>query len=238
MLACFDWTYGSRWTAAFDPVTRMYVLCVGRKVNTTRVMDGQSVAGFNDIAIRFSLETGKFQPLMLKDVVHLSVRHVPATVGTESDQDFLTGMGPHASADQFNFGYAGGDADGVVTSTDFNGKLAASSTTTSVTYSQTGISDNALVGQTVTLFYPPADTGFPGVTVQKEISSNSTSGSNLTINWVGALTVPTSTEWTVRIAGLYRIWDIRARLHPDPRVRTKISAVTIKCHDLVGSESL
>lgn len=238
LLDCLDWTYAPRWTAAFDPVTRMYVLCVGRKTNSTRAMDGQSVTGFNDIAIRFSTETGKFQPLMLKDVVHLSVRHVPDTVGTESEQDFLTGMGPHASADQFNFGYAGGDADGVVTSTDNNGKLAASSTTTSVTYGQAGISDNALVGQTVTLFYPTVDTGFPGVVVQKEISSNTTSGGSLTINWVGALTVPTSTEWTVRISGLLRQWDVRSRLHPDPRVRSKVTAVTIKTHDIIGAESL
>lgn len=234
-----DFTYSARWIGAYDPSLNLYCVAVGRKVNSSRTMDGQAVAGFNDRILRWSVETGTYSPPLALDTVHLSTRPIPASLGDTGDQLLLTAFGPHASALRLNFGKAFGDADGVVTSSDYDGKLASSSTTTSATYTRTAGSTDDLQGMTITLRYPSTDSNYPGIVVQRTISGNTYSGGNVVVSWAGALTVPSGTNWTVRLNGVHRAIEVArgAYLDDDPKALTRVDRITTLWHDVIGAEA-
>lgn len=239
-LAELDFAYSERWVGAYDPLWNQYVLAVGRKVNSSRAMDGQSVAGLNDRILRWSLDTQTYAPPMALDAVHLNLRTIPSSIGGTGAHLKLTAFGPHASALQLNFGYAGGDADGVVTSTDYDGKLASASTTTSATFTRTAGSTDDLQGMTIALRYPSGDSNYPGVVVQKTISGNTYSGGNVVVSWVGALTVPSGTNWTCRLNGWWHFLDCAygIPLDDDPKALTRVDKVSFLLHDVIGAEAV
>lgn len=237
-----DWTYAQRFTGDVEVETGYYCIGVVRLVNSTRAMDGAAVAGFCDRVIRWDTRhTTYAPPLSFGDFTHLKTRKDGGNNVTTA-RLWLMAMGPHGHSLRLRYGWSGGgplDVSGVT----YDGYLATANTTTSATITLAGISDNALAGRSVYLYYPTTDTGYPGEPVLRTIVSNSTSGSALTINWTGALTVPSGTKWTVRIAGLIRRvetrLDMRAHVgNIPPKTRVQVQKVTVQYHDVVGTEGV
>lgn len=228
----WDWDYMVRSSSAFDRESGCWCLSVPCEVSSQRPQDGASATGFPHLIYRHDGQRW-FPPLSV-DTVDLAVRPHTTSEGTVDAPTELVFVGPHGTLGQLNFGWSGGDADGDVSASDFDGKLATASTTTSATVTLSGISDNALVGQLVLLRYPDDDTGFPAEVAVKTIVSNTTSGSSLTIGWVGALTAPSGTEWTVRIAGWPHEADLR--FFPGGDIMDIVDVEFIH-RDVVGAES-
>lgn len=231
----WDWSYMDRCCAAEDGDNGHVCWAVPRLVNSSRPQDGASVAGIPDMIYRFDYKSSRWVPPLRLDTVGL--RFLPfGTAGTNDNTVYLLHVSPYGTLGQMNWGWAGGPS-GAVSGTDYDGKLASATTTTSATFGVTGIT--GLVGWTVTLTYPSGDSNYPYVVVQKTISSFTDSGSATTVNWQGALTAPSGTEWTVRLAGLWRPLDVvidPLQYQMGPRVQLQMVDAVLQ--DVVGTEAV
>jgi len=142
---------------------------------------------------------------------------------------------------QLNYGHSSGGADDI-TGTIYDGALATGHSTTTAVITQSGVTNDDYNGMLVALFYPLVDTGFPGLIAIRTITDTAVSGSAVTITWAGALTVPTSTKWTVRVAG----HAVVVRLDPDwsqylqlePGSEIQVHDLKAEYHDVIGSEAV
>jgi len=240
-----DPTYLNRIVGAEDTDLHSINWIVPRRVNASRPMDGASTAGICDRVIRYNMANKTFFCPLDIELVHISQRPNPTNDGDVDEKTELTGMGPHAGKRLLlNYGHSGGGADDV-SGAAYNGLLASAHSTTSATVTLAGISADALIGQSVELYYPSTDDNFPSVRVRKTISDNTASdGSNLvTISWQGALTVPSGTKWTVRVAGFTHVHDFRPDLREyiqdlPPEHALEIKGEEYRLRDVVGAESI
>jgi len=234
--------YPFRWPVCEDPDTGLVCFGVSRKTNASRPMDGASVAGIVDYIYRWNPRLGLWSPPRQLDVAHMCSRPNGAK-GTENEKTRWMVMTPHGTCSQMNFGRAGGDADGVVTSANYDGILASSNTTTTAVIAMSGISADDFKGHTVVLTYPSGDSTYPYVKVQKTISDNTaTSGGNITITWAGAVTVPSTSFWTVRVSG-YRDrldlgHDLRDVIQMEPDEFAELQHVEVRLRDAIGREAV
>jgi len=235
-VSCIDTTYNDRIVGAIDPDLHMVCWTVPRKTNSSREMDGAGTAGICDQIWRYDYQHRIMSPPIELEVVHLSRRAMPSTQGTTDSRHRLSAMGPHGGVIEMNRSWGGGVGDS--DDTDYDGLLATATTTTTADVTLSGITDSDLIGKTVTLYYPTDDDNFPGVTVQRTISGNTTSGSTLTITWQGALTVPSGTEWTVRIGGLRRDFDAMPDGYLPSGTRFRATDADHTPFDVVGQESV
>jgi hypothetical protein len=217
---------------------------VPRRTNSSRPMDGASTAGIPDWVIRFSMLTKRFYCPLDHELVWMGQVPNPGSVG-DVKPALLQAVGPHAAARlQLNYGKSGGGPDDV-SGGDYDGKLSSDDQTTSVEIALAGITADDLIGKRIELYYPSTDTGFPSVRVRKTISDNTvTDGSgNVVLSWVGALTVPSGTNWTVRFCGWTcvkdSLVDVRDYL-PDlpPGHSIEVQDVECRLHDVVGAEAV
>lgn len=241
---CWDTStnYPNRWCVAEDPDLRLVCFSVTRKTNASRPMDGASVAGTPDYIYRWNPRIGAWSAPRQLDCAHLSCRP-NGTAGSENEAARLMVMTPHGTCSQMNYGHAGGVSNGVVTSANYDGILASANTTTTATIAMSGISADDFKGHTVTLTYPSGDSTYPYVKVQKTISDNTaTSGGNITITWTGAVTVPSTSFWTVRVSG-YRDriefeGDVRDLLQLQADQYAGVERVEVRLRDVVGTEAV
>ena len=237
---CLDWDNIQHASAAFDPDRRLVCFALPRSVNATRAMDGASVAGTPDLILRWDDKRASWQAPLQIDVTHITTR-TNAAKGTRSDKTYLMAMGPGGYSYKLGYGWGGGGPDDI-SGTGYDGILATSSTTNTAVFTLAGVSADQFNGLTVTLQYPTTDTGYPGFPVQRTITDTAVSGSTVTITWQGALTVPSSTEWTVRIAGLMRAADWIGTpedyAQAEPGAETQVQAVVVDFVDMAGQEAV
>ena len=237
----WDTTYADRWIVCEDSRSGDIIFAPTRKTNSSRPMDGASAAGLIDTLYRWIPSRGVWDCPLQMDVTHLSAR-TNGAAGAAHQQPVLMAVGPHGGAvSQLGVGHSGGvpSCGGAA----YDGILASANNTTTATIALAGIAADELNGQTVTLRYPSGDSTYPYVQVQKTISDNTaTSGGNVTITWVGAVTAPTTSFWTVRIAGLKRC----ARVSLDPRALGvgapdsyyQLHEIEARFKDRVGAEAI
>jgi hypothetical protein len=237
-----DPTYLERICAAEDPNLNAMCWLVPRRTNSDREMDGAATAGICDRVLRYDMEHGSFFAPLSLEATHLIRRKNPATKGTITEETFLMAMGPHyGSALRLNYGWSGGGpAD--VSGASYDGLLASAEDTTSVTVALAGISADALIGQTLLITWPSADTGFPDCWALRTISDNTaTAAGNVTITWIGALDAGTSTKRTVYLAGWPHVADLRADMAALVQVgadqSVQLQAAELRLMDVVGAES-
>lgn len=242
---CWDWANITRAHACEDHQNRYWCLAIPRKTNSSRPMDGASTAGICDTIYRWDFVYGLWACPLAVETVDLDAQEAITQGQTTRARVGLWAMGPHGTCIRFGIGRAGGTTNGVVTSANYDGILCASSTTTSATFALSGISANDFVGYQIVIYYPTTDTGFPSFWAVKTISSNTaTSGGNITVNWQGALTVPSSTQWTVRVAGhilvpFFRVGDLLALIpNAPPDARAELIGWRTEWSDEVGAESV
>lgn len=239
--------YAERWMIVEDPSTGSIWFGMTRKTNASRPLDGASVAGIVDTWWRWLYRRNVWDVPYQLDLTHLAYRTngTVASAASASGGPLLMGVNHCGTVVQLGFGHAGGDADGVVTSTDYDGKLASANTTLTATIALAGISADALIGQTITLRYPSTDGAYPYRVIQKTISDNTaTSGGNVTITWEGAETAPTTSFWTVRLCG--RLLRVRVALDPrglpvagaSPASYYQLHQVEARFKDKVGAEAI
>ncbi len=232
-----DTTYLDRVTLAVDPLGYVCILAP-RLTNSSRPLDGASTAGIADRIYRWDYRHRVWAPpLALGDLVHLSARQNPAAGGT-STKVVLMASSPNGYVLETNKGWSGGGALDV-SGTEYDGQLTTSVTTLTATYVEAGVSNDDYNGMTVELFYPTGDTVYPGLRVTRTITDTVVSGSNVTIHWLGALTVPSASgNWTVRVAGLGGVSDIAMRLDIPAGFKARLMGVRAKYHHMVGEESV
>jgi len=149
---------------------------------------------------------------------------------------------PNGYIHELHKGWSGGGALDV-SGTAYDGQLTTSVTTLTATYIEAGVSNDDYNGMTVELFYPTDDTAYPGLRVLRTITDTVVSGSNVTIHWVGALTVPSASgNWTVRVAGLPGAADlafnVRDIVEVPPGFKIQIKGVRVKFHHMIGEEAV
>ena len=241
-LDSLDWTYAVRWCSAEDPDLGYWCIAVTRKTNASRPMDGASVAGVPDLILRYDFNHDFWACPIQMDVTHLSCRKNGGD-NVVSSKAYLMAMSPNGYALQLNHGMSGGGADDV-TGTIYDGALATAHSTTSATITQSGVTNDDYNGMLAVLYYPTVDTGFPGIIAIKVITDTVVSGSNVTISWAGALTVPTSTKWTVRVGGRAAVldWMGSLRAYAGGRIpagwEAQLDSVKIELADVIGVEAI
>ena len=209
-LDCLDLDNIDRASAAVDFDNHLWCCLVPRLTNASRAMDGASTAGIPDLIIRYDWRHGVRCPdLKVGDLTHIS--STPnGTVGAQSLDVKLMGMGPHGYCVELQTGTSGGGATSAATDANNNGKLASSFTATTAVIEASGTLIDALIGQSLMIYYPTVDTTYPGVFALKTISDNTAeSGGTLTVTWKGSLPLHSSTLPTLRVAGLPVFWRCR-----------------------------
>lgn len=240
MLDRLDYSYRDRWVVAEDPQGYVCIL-VTRLTNSSRPLDGASVAGIADTILRFDYRNnGWAAPLRVGDITHISTRSNGAAGATGGNPELMAGSYTGRIL-QLGFGFSGGGpAD--VSGTLYDGQAATTSGTTSAVFTEAGVSNDQFNGMTVTLKYPDDDTVYPGLIATKTITDTAVSGSDVTVSWQGAITVPSASgAYTVRIAGLPRIHDIAfdASMLPNipPGHQARIKGVRLIFQHIIGAES-
>lgn len=239
-----DWAYVSRWPGCVDPKGFFYCLGVTRLVNSSRPADGGANAGFCDRIMRFDIRHARWAtPLAIGDFVHLSAGRAGVSGAASTRESFVYAFGAYGRILKLDLGWSGGgplDVSGAV----YDAKLATANTATTAVVTQAGVGGNTLIGNLVVLKYPDDDANYPGWLVERSISGNDTSGSDLTLAWQGALTVPSgSGKWTVRIAGRLVREDIRddwrryAQMR-DPGGKLRLKCIAASLHHVVGAEAV
>lgn len=239
--------YPDRWMIEEDPQTGSIWFGMTRKTNASRPMDGASVAGIVDTFWRWLPTRGFWDVPYQQDLVHIIARTNGAEAASQVGPTLLMGVNHMGGVVQLGAwaGLTGGVSDGVVSSADYDGILASANNTTTATIALAGISADALIGLTVTLRYPSADSTYPYRVVQKTIIDNTaTTGGNVTITWSGAVTAPSTSFWTVRIAGM--LCRLRGPLDPrglpvagaTPASYYKLDQLEWRFKDKVGAESI
>lgn len=204
-----DWAYASRICSTWNPVLNAVYWLVPRLTNSSRAFDGASTAGICDRVWRFDLAHGVRMPDLPLEATHILARTNPASQGGNGTETKVFAIGPYGGLLELDTGWSGGQG-GDYSGATYDGLLATATTTTTATVTLAGVTADDFKHFVVVLFYPLVDTGFPGVFAIRTISTNTaTSGGSVVISWAGALTVPTSTEWTVRIAAAPSFLDIR-----------------------------
>jgi hypothetical protein len=236
----FDWAYASRVVCSEDPALNMVTFIVPRGTNSSRPLDGASTAGICDYWLRWDYVHNVWSPPRQLDATDI-VSRKNGTHGSTSKRFYLMAMGPHGGVLQMNFGASGTNVLDI-SGSGYDGLLATDNTTTSATFTLAGVSADDFNNRTVTLFYPTTDDNFPGRTAQKTILDTTVSGSSVTVTWSGALTLPSSTKWTVRIAGLKRGLDVdldarlAAQIETDNEVM--FHKVDVELRDTTGLEAV
>ncbi len=235
----FDWDFGDRVVCAEDPELNMVCWAIPRRPNTDRPQDGASVAGICDRLLRWDTIHGFWSPpLGFDGLVHIQTR-VNGAVDDTSLRTFFMAMGQHGTSLQMNFGHSAGGP--LIKTAVHDGQLAVANSATQITMSQASVGVDDLVGQQITLFYPTTDNNFPGEIVQKMIVSNTaTVSGQIDINWEGALTAPTGTMWTVRLASMISALDVpydpHDLLEADPESEFDVMEIDLRHRDVVGVE--
>ena len=231
-----DWSNATRWGSAEDPENNYWCLLVTRKTNASRAMDGAATSGIADTILRWDLVNRIWAEPLWLEATHLATRKNGAK-GGNSQQTFLMAMGPHGQVLRLNYGHSGGGPDDV-TGANYDGQTASASSTTSATLALSGVSNDDLIGQLIALYYPSDDTNTPDTIVVRTISDNTAS----VVTWIGALVVPTNTNWTARIAAWVQIDDRRMDLseyvQTAPDAKIQVQGVEVRYEDLIGQESV
>lgn len=236
-----DTDHLGRIVGAEDPDLHMMTWIVPRGTNASRPHDGASVAGICDYWIRWDLNHGHWCPPRQLDAVHITHRTDAADGGTPA-KTYLMATGPYGAFLRMNDAPSGGGATDAATSTDYDGKLASSSTTTSVTFTLAGVSNDAFDGFTVLLRNHNDDDVTGPRYIQKTVKNTSVSGSAVTVSWDGAITAPSGTERTVRIAGLRQAVHLPHSVHDlgipaDKRGQVQ-GPIEVWFRDKVGQEAI